>query len=241
MAHLSPTQEELRVAELQRYLTLDFDETQEFKDLVDLAAAIGRTPVALLTLLDKDKNWIMARSGIDLPPYMPRETSFCQYAIGGTDTLIIEDATKDERFEKNPLVYEPPNVRFYAGAPVTISGGVRLGNLCLFDLQPNKLDDFQKRALEILARQATYIMELQLGKKMLQEHLDEIEDKNKKFRQIAHIQSHEVRQPLTSIMGLINIIRDEGYTADKDQLHMLEEAAKQLDKKIHEIVAKATE
>ncbi len=238
MAKLTAEQEEKRLEEVHRFLQLQFDQSKEYQDIVDLAAALGKTPVALITLLDKNENWVKAVSGFQLPPAMPRETSFCQYAISEKDTLIIKDATLDNRFDNNPLVHEPPSVRFYAGAPIMVKGSIRLGNLCLFDVQPNDLDEFQQRALEVLARQATYIMELQLSQKILQEHLEEIEYKNKKFQQIAHVQSHEVRQPLTSIMGLVNMFKEDGYKADKEKLKMLEQAAHQLDDKIHEIVEK---
>ncbi|MEZ5017987.1 MAG: GAF domain-containing protein [Flavipsychrobacter sp.] len=237
MGALTAAQEQERLNEVHRFLQLDFDQTKEFQNIVDLASEIGNTPVALITLLDKDANWVKAKSGLELPEAMPRETSFCQYAISQTGTLIINDATKDNRFDNNPLVHEPPSVRFYAGAPIVVKGSIRLGNLCLFDVRPNELNDFQERALEVLARQATYIMELKLSQKILQQHIDEIEDKNAKFQKIAHVQSHEVRQPLTSIMGIINIIKEDGYKADEDKLRMLEEAAHQLDNKIHEIVS----
>lgn len=233
---LTQEQEQVRLDEVHRFLQLNFDQSKEFQDIVELAAAIGKTPVALITLLDKEENLIKVKFGIELPAAMPRETSFCQYAISQMGTLIINDATKDNRFDNNPLVHEPPSVRFYAGAPIVVKGSIRLGNLCLFDVRPNELDDFQQKALEVLARQATYIMELKLGQILLQQHLDEIEEKNEKFQKIAHIQSHEVRQPLASIMGIINLIKEDGYKADEHKLRLLEEAAHQLDDKVHEIV-----
>ena len=151
--------------------------------------------------------------------------------------LIINDATKDSRFDDNPLVHEFPNVRFYAGAPLIVKNGVKLGTLCLFDEKPNTLTELQQKTLTVLSRQVTYLMELELGQLLLQQHVSEIEIQNESLRQIAQIQSHDIRQPLTSIMGLINTIKADDYVADKERLLMIEKAAKELDGKIHAIVA----
>ncbi len=231
------TTEAQRLEAVHRFLEIDYDKNNEFQNIVELAAELCEKPVALITLLDEEVNWIKVRTGVD-HAVMPRETSFCQYGIQQNEVLVIKDATKDSRFDTNPLVHENPNVRFYAGAPLTIKSGMRLGTLCLFDLQPNDITDQQKKTLDILSRQATYLMELELNHKLLQQNLKQIEQQNESLKKIAEVQSHEVRQPLTSIMGLVKLIKDEGYVADKEKLVMIEEAANQLDDKIHEIVEK---
>ena len=168
---------------------------------------------------------------------MPRETSFCQYAIQQDDLLIVNDATKDSRFDNNPLVHESPNVYFYAGAPLIVKNGVKLGTLCLFDGKPNSLTELQQKTLTVLSRQVTYLMELELGQLLLQQHVKEIEMQNESLKKIAQIQSHDIRQPLTSILGMINVIKADNYVADKERLLMIESAANELDSKIHAIVA----
>lgn len=224
-----------RLEAVHRFLQLDYDRSKELQDIVNLAAELCEVPVALLTLLDENVNWIKVRTGIDAPA-MPRETSFCQYTITDNNVLIIPDATEDQRFDNNPLVYEAPNVRFYAGSPLTIKSGLRIGSLCLFDGKPNNITPQQEKILSVLSRQAIFIMELELSHKVLREHVLEIEQRNESLRKIAHFQSHDIRQPLTSIMGLINLIKDDGYRADKERLEMIEEAANDLDSKIHAIV-----
>lgn len=227
--------EQERLNAVHKYLQLDFDKSSEFQDIVNLAGELCEKPVAIITLLDKENNWLKVRLGV-AEESSPREISFCQYAVQKDDVMIVNDATKDARFNANPLVYDNPNVRFYAGAPLIIKGGLRLGTLCLFDLQPNDLSEQQKKTLAILSKQVTTLMELELSHKLLNDHIEAIEEQNESLRKIAHMQSHDIRQPLTSIMGLVDSIKNDGYKADEETLKMIEEAAMQLDDKVHEIV-----
>lgn len=230
----STNNEQERLQVVRDYLQLDYNKSQEFQDIVDLASKLCNIPVALITLLDEDVNWLKVRAGLDAE-VMPRETSFCQHTILSDDLLIINDAAKDNRFKGNPLVNELPHVRFYAAAPLVISN-MRLGTLCLFDNKPNNLTELQQQTLTVLSRQVTFLMKLELNKLMLQQHVKEIEAQNESLKEIARMQSHDIRQPLTSIMGLINTIKDDDYTVEKERILMLEEAANDLDTKIHAIV-----
>jgi GAF domain-containing protein len=227
--------ESARLEAVKNFLQLDFDKSQEFQDIVNLAAQLCEKPVALITLLDKEVNWVKVKSGLNVD-IMPRETSFCQYSIQQDDLLVINDTTKDSRFDNNPLVNEAPNVRFYAGAPLVVKSGLKLGTLCLFDNRPNSLTELQQKTLTVLSRQVTFLMELELSQLLLKEHVAEIEKQNTSLRKIAQIQSHDIRQPLTSIMGLVNTIKADNYVADKERLLMIESAALELDRKIHAIV-----
>lgn len=236
---MSQQNEIIRLEAVHEFLNLEYDQASEFQDIVNFAAELCGTPVALITLLDKDVNWVKVRTGIDAPA-MPRETSFCQYTIQSDGLTIIPDTLEDRRFDNNPLVYEPPHVRFYAGAPLTIKGGIRLGSLCLFDAKPNNISKIQQKALAVMARQVTFLMQLELSRKILQDNLKVLEEKNESLRNIAHMQSHDIRQPLTSIMGIMDIIKNDGYKADKEKLIMIDEAANELDNKIHAIVEQTT-
>jgi GAF domain-containing protein len=227
--------EKERLEEVHRFLQLGFDKSSEFQDIVDLASQLCDKPVALITLLDEDINWVKVRTGIQIE-MMPRETSFCQYSIQQDDLLIIPDATKDKRFENNPLVQSDPNIRFYAGAPLTLNNGLKLGTLCLFDAKPNNISELQQKTLTILSRQVTFLMELELSHKLLQQHIAEIEAKNESLRKIAFMQSHEIRKPLSTIMGLVGNIKDQNYVADKEILLIIEEEANNLDTQIRAIV-----
>ncbi len=227
--------EKERLEAVHRFLQLDFDRSTEFQNIVELAAQLCDVPVALITLLDEEVNWVKAHAGMDVS-VMPRNTSFCQYAIQQSAMTIVSDATKDQRFDNNPMVRSEPNIRFYAGAPLILNSGLRLGTLCLFDGKPNKLSELQQKTMTLLSRQAVFLMELELSHKLMQQHIKEIEANNESLRKIAHMQSHDIRQPLTSILGLINTIREDDYIIDKERLLMIEEAANELDGKIHAIV-----
>lgn len=224
-----------RLKEVRRFLKLDFSKSSDFQDIVDLAALLCEKPVALITILDEDVNWIKVRSGVEYE-VMPRETSFCQYGIQQDEILIIPDATKDYRFDDNPLVQSNPHVRFYAGAPLILNNGLKLGTLCLFDLKPNKITPLQEKTLSILSRQVTYLMELKLGQALLKKQLEETEAKNKALRKISFMQSHDIRHPLSSIMCLVNLVKDGIHPVDEHWLGMITEATDTLDNKIKAIV-----
>ncbi|MGF7081303.1 PAS domain S-box protein [Mucilaginibacter sp. UYCu711] len=227
--------EQLRIDAVSKFLKLDFDKS-EFQDIVELAAKLCEKPVALITLLDEESNWFKVKFGTDIE-VMPRETSFCQYGIQQDELLIIPDATKDTRFNNNPLVQADPHLKFYAGAPLTVSSGLKIGTLCLFDQKASSLTDIQQKTLSILARQVTFIMEMQLNSIELQKQIQETEAKNDSLMKIAQLQSHQIRQPLTTIMGLINLIKDGHQTVDEEWLTMLEKATGNFDKTIVDIVA----
>lgn len=225
--------ESIRIETVSQYMQVDFNRS-EFQDIVDLAARLCEKPVALITLLDGESNWLKVRFGTDIEK-MPRQTSFCQYSIVQDDLLIIPDATKDARFQYNPLVQSDPCLRFYAGAPLALDNGLKIGTLCLFDQKPNNLTDTQKTALSILARQATFILQVQLSKIKLEEQIRETDAKNAALSKIAQLQSHQIRQPLTTIMGLVNLVRDGHQPLDAEWLSMLATATKNFDKIIVDV------
>jgi PAS domain S-box-containing protein len=227
--------ENARLLEVEKFLQLNLNHKKEFKDITELASALCEKPISLITLLDQDTNWIKVASGIDIQS-SPREISFCQYCIQSEKLLIIPDATKDRRLDNNPLVYSASEVRFYAGAPLILSSGHRAGTLCLFDTKPGKLTKIQQRTLTILSRQVVILMELELGKKQLLEHIRLVEEKNESLRAIAQLQSHEIRQPLTSLIGLVNLVTTGTMEIDKGWITMLKDTAHILDSKIHSIV-----
>lgn len=154
-----PSNEEARLEALRSYEILDTSAEQEFDDLARIASTICDTKVALVTLVDDDRQWFKASLGVDFLE-TSREYAFCAYTILGNEPLVVEDATADARFRDNPMVVDDPGIRFYAGAPLTTSDGFGLGSLCVIDTKPRQLTDEQREALEALARQAIALMEL---------------------------------------------------------------------------------
>jgi PAS domain S-box-containing protein len=231
----APSTEDFRLEAVQRFLDLNLDRLTELQDIVDLAAELCQKPVALLTLLGKEYNWLKVRAGLDAE-VMPRNTSFCQYAIEEKEILVIADTLQDARFDDNPLVQSDPHVRFYAGAPLELKNGLKLGTLCLFDLKPGQISALQEKTLIVLSRQVVALLERELGAILLKQQIEKTEAKNEALRKIAFMQSHEIRHPLTSIMGLVNLIRDGHHTVDQQWLEMISEATYSLDSKIQAIV-----
>src|SRR6266404_5100939 len=155
----SPKNEKKRLEVLWQYEVLDTVPEQVFDDLTELAASICGAPIALITLVDENRQWFKSRVGITVNE-TSRDVSFCGHAIMQQELFIVPDATKDDRFSQNPLVTSNPKIRFYAGAPLITPDGHALGTLCVIDKVPRTLRPDQKRALQILARHVMTQLEL---------------------------------------------------------------------------------
>ena len=154
-----PKNEKQRLKVLWQYSVLDTMPEEIFDDLTELAARICEAPVAMITLVDEDRQWFKAKVGVSINE-TSRDISFCAHAITQPGLFIVPDATRDERFAKNPLVKSDPKVRFYAGAPLVSPDGYALGTLCVIDKVPRELRPEQKQALRILARHVVSQLEL---------------------------------------------------------------------------------
>ncbi|MDP1571301.1 MAG: ATP-binding protein [Vicinamibacterales bacterium] len=154
-----PIDEQVRLAALRKYRLLDTDPEQAFDDLALLASEICGTPIALITLVDEDRQWFKAHIGTSLRE-THRSISFCAHAIAQPGLFIVPDATKDDRFRENPLVMQEPRIRFYAGAPLVTPEGHALGTLCVVDRVPRTLTERQRQALDVLRRQVEAQLEL---------------------------------------------------------------------------------
>ena len=153
-----PSNEQARLAALERYDILDSGSEAEYDDLVKIAAQICGTPIALISLIDSERQWFKARLGLEVDE-TPREHAFCAHAIHDTATLIVPDAVRDECFVDNALVLGEPRIRFYAGVPLHTGDGINIGTLCVIDRQPRTLLPQQQEALEALGRQVVRLIE----------------------------------------------------------------------------------
>jgi diguanylate cyclase (GGDEF)-like protein len=157
-----PASEHERLEALLDYGILDTDSEPLFDDLALLASNICQTPIALVSLVDKDRQWFKARIGLSASE-TSRDVSFCAHAILQPNLFIVRDATEDARFADNPLVTNEPKIRFYAGMPLfTADGKHALGTLCVIDRVPRELHATQKNSIEALARQVQAMFELRL-------------------------------------------------------------------------------
>lgn len=150
-----------RLEALRRYEILDTPIEQEFDDFTALIARICDAPIAVINLIDEDRQWFKSEIGLGVRE-TPLDVSICRHAILQKGLFVVPDTLEDERFKSNPLVTGKPFLRFYAGALLETPDGFPLGTLCVLDFQPRRLTPHQSRALEILARQVMTTLELRL-------------------------------------------------------------------------------
>ncbi len=155
-----PDDEPQRIEALHRLGVLDTEPEPRFDRHADEIRSTLDVPVALVSLVDADRQWFKSHRGVDVVE-TPREMSLCAHAILGDDVLQVEDTLADPRFADNPLVAGEPRFRFYAGMPLTLDDGSRVGTLCVADYRPRHLDDDQLAALRRVAASVT--TELQSG------------------------------------------------------------------------------
>ncbi len=155
----SPAAEDARLAALHAYSILDTLPEQEYDDIARLASSICQTPVALISLIDSDRQWLKAKVGVEAEQ-TARDISFCTHTILQNGVLEVPDACEDNRFASNPLVTGDGGVRFYAGAPLRTPEGHAVGSLCVIDQTPRTLSADQKDALQALARQVVGLLEV---------------------------------------------------------------------------------
>lgn len=130
-----------------------------YDDIVKVASVLCGAPIALISLIDRDRQWFKARVGLDIEQ-TGRDVAFCDHAIRQPDRMMeVPDATRDPRFADNPMVTGAPDIRFYAGMPLVTPGGAPIGTVCVIDREPRQLDEQQRAGLAALARLAMNLME----------------------------------------------------------------------------------
>ncbi len=154
-----PTDETSRLTALHALNVLDTAPEPQFQALVRAASEVCGVPISLISLVDRDRQWFKANHGLEGATQTPREQAFCAHAILGDEVLHVTDASADVRFADNPLVISDPSIRFYAGVPLRLSGGQKIGTLCVIDRQPRELDAVQRRVLKDLAQVAASLLE----------------------------------------------------------------------------------
>lgn len=149
-----PENEAARLRALRELAVLDTPAEPAFEDITTLAAHVCKRPMALVSLVDADRQWFKSRRGLEVSE-TPRDVAFCAHAIlQPAEIMIVPDALRDERFADNPLVTGAPHLRFYAGAPLVTAAGEALGTLCVLDREPGELNEAEIGALRALARHA---------------------------------------------------------------------------------------
>ncbi len=209
-----PDEGQLRLQVLQAYGILDTAPEVEFDRLVKLAAQLCRTPIAALSMVDKQRQWFKAVEGLDI-----RETdisvSFCKHAIRQRGYYEVRDALLDPLFARNALVTGEPHIRFYAAFPLVTPGDHALGTLMVIDRVPRRLSARQREQLQTLAQQAMIALELRRRERLLQQMLHSEMQKHSALRAVAH-----------EVVGILGL--DPKDKAFRDVEHAVLEATEQL-------------
>ena len=215
IAPQKPTNENKRLEVLKSYNLLDTLPEDAYDTITELASHICKTPISLVTLLDADRNFLKSRRGIDIAE-SPRDISFCGHAILTEEPVfIVEDARLDERFQDNPLVKDFKAI-FYAGVPLRTSDGYALGTLCVYDHKPRTLSLEEQDALRGLAKQTVLLFEARKRNIELKEAQNETTQRNDRLEDFARLVAHDLKSPLASIEGLLNLLKED-YLEDNDK------------------------
>lgn len=223
-----------RLAALHEYEILDTPPEAAFDRITSLAAELFGAPIAAVSLIDEDRQWFKSIIGLDTTQ-TPREHAFCAHTILSDEVMVVTDAVEDERFCDNPLVTDAPTIRFYAGAPLMLRTGHRLGALCVIDSKPRRsLTEVEKHRLATLAQIVVNEMDLRLMTarfSLLSRRAEAATEAKSEF--LANM-THELRTPLTAVIGFNGLLAASPNLPDRER--MLASKAKAASEKLLTIV-----
>lgn len=211
-----PDNEKERLRVLENYNILDSFPEEDYDAIAKIASGICDSPIALVSLIDKDRQWFKSNHGLDARE-TSRDLAFCSHSILKPDELfIINDARKDDRFTDNPLITGSPNMVFYAGAPLNTSEGFPLGTLCVIDNKPRELNQSQKDSLKLLAKQVVSLLELRKKNYELLEANEKTKKLNEQLNDFAYRLTHDLKSPINGANFLVDILKEDHINLFKD-------------------------
>jgi signal transduction histidine kinase len=209
--------ERARLASLRDYGILDTPPEAAFDRIAALAAELFETPIAAISLIDEDRQWFKAILGLDATE-TSREVAFCAHTILTDDVFEVSDAEHDARFSDNPLVTNDPSIRFYAGAPLTLRNGLRMGALCVIDRAPRAgLTERERRRLATLAQIVVNEMDLRLMNERYALVARKAEAATAAKSEFLANMTHELRTPLASVIGFTSFLAATPDLGDRER------------------------
>ncbi len=203
-----PKNEKERQDAVNKYKNLKELSSESYDNITSLIATICDAPIALISIIDNDRNFFKSNYGLDIKENT-RSMSFCGHSINSDlDIFIVEDSRIDQRFCDNPFVLNGMAI-FYAGVTLITSDGYKLGTLCVYDSKPRILNDNQKTALKILAKQVIILFEKEYQNTYLNNLKESLKNRNDELEKFAGIISHDLKSPLANIISLTQLIEEE--------------------------------
>lgn len=204
-----PHNEIERLKALRNLQILDTAADEDYDNITELANLICGTPVSLITLVDKDRQWFKSKKGMAACE-TSRDSSFCAHAIlEPMEILEVPDARQDPRFIDNPLTELDKPVIFYAGIPIKTEKGLPLGSLCVIDHAPNKLNPDQRKALKNLGKQVERLLLLRSMNSELTTTKDNLKTHNGLLKEFAAVVSHDLKMPLANLILISDIVKNK--------------------------------
>ncbi|TAF56377.1 MAG: sensor histidine kinase [Sphingobacteriia bacterium] len=223
-----PSDDQRRLKELYRYQVLDTPAEDEFDDVVKLAAMICQAPMALISLMDAERQWFKAKWGIAAQEF-PRDISFCGHTLlAEAEIFEVPDAQADEKFLDNPLVTGEPYIRFYAGVPLVSKNGFRMGTLSVMHTEPGELTAEQVQVLQILSRQVVKLFDQKLLNRQLEKQGHKLQQQMEMQNRILSIIAHDVRNPIGAVKSIIEL-NARKILSQQDSVELMNMAGKQID------------
>ncbi|WP_366944296.1 GAF domain-containing sensor histidine kinase [uncultured Aquimarina sp.] len=201
-----PINEDFRIEALHSLDILDTEPENEFDEITTLAAYLCDTEIALISLVDSDREWFKSAHNFNTKE-IHRDHSFCAHSILQPETpLIITDARKDSRFKDNPYTLNG-TIIFYAGVPLIDKNGFALGTLCVIDSKPKELTNKQLEALKSLAHQVVILFELNKKNKDLEKIENKLRKRNESLKDFARVISHDLKMPLANVITTSDLLK----------------------------------